>query len=142
MQPSLARSSAAACRCGAVLSVCHMVLQHVTAQTSAHKTTAKHAHHPCCNVIPQPPLDTLASDPDLHVRELALAARQYAAASAAGAPTDHDTLYHHGLVLQELAGRLQQGSADQAAMLRQVGVWLEELVGLSCRHPFARTCAH
>jgi hypothetical protein len=35
-------------------------------------------------------------------------------------PDDYDALYNHGLVLQELSGKLQQASAEQAAMLRQV----------------------
>ncbi|KIZ04070.1 hypothetical protein MNEG_3883 [Monoraphidium neglectum] len=47
----------------------------------------------------QSPLQTLAQDPDLHVRELAFAARQYAL-SLAHAPKDYDSLYNHGLVLQ------------------------------------------
>ncbi|WIA29190.1 hypothetical protein OEZ86_011701 [Tetradesmus obliquus] len=64
------------------------------------------------------PLSALAEDPDLHVRELAFAARQYAVATAEQ-PDDYDALYNHGLVLQELSGKLQQASAEQAAMLRQ-----------------------
>jgi hypothetical protein len=67
------------------------------------------------------------------VRELALAARQYALATA-GQPQDHDALYNHGLVLQELSGRLQAGSAEQAAMLRQVG-------GSEQRGSFGRSAA-
>ena len=62
----------------------------------------------------------LSEDPDLHVRELAFAARQYAVAKASS-PGDYDALYNHGLVLQELSGRLPAGSTDQASMLRQVG---------------------
>lgn len=68
----------------------------------------------------QPPLNQLAEDADLHVRELAFAARQYAVATADN-PTDYDALYNHGLVLQELSGRLPAGSAEQAGLLRQVG---------------------
>jgi len=67
----------------------------------------------------QAPLNRLAEDPDLHVRELAFAARQYAVATAEN-PGDYDGLYNHGLVLQELSGRLPAGSADQAGLLRQV----------------------
>jgi hypothetical protein len=67
----------------------------------------------------QAPLSALAEDADLHVRELAFAARQYAVATAEQ-PDDYDALYNHGLVLQELSGKLQQASAEQAAMLRQV----------------------
>jgi hypothetical protein len=53
------------------------------------------------------------------VRELAFAARQYAVATAED-PGDYDALYNHGLVLQELSGRLPAASADQATMLKQV----------------------
>jgi hypothetical protein len=67
----------------------------------------------------QAALGALAEDSDLHVRELAFAARQYAVATAEQ-PDDYDALYNHGLVLQELSGKLQQASAEQAAMLRQV----------------------
>ena len=49
--------------------------------------------------VPQSPLQALSEDTDLHVRELAFAARQYAAALA-GAADDYDSLYNHGLVLQ------------------------------------------
>ncbi|KAF8072959.1 HLB1 [Scenedesmus sp. PABB004] len=65
----------------------------------------------------QPPLAALAEDADLHVRELAFAARQYAVATAEQ-PGDFEGLYNHGLVLQELSGKLPPGSAEQAAMLR------------------------
>jgi len=76
----------------------------------------------CFPALPcQPPLDQLSEDPDLHVRELAFAARQYAVATAEN-PRDYDALYNHGLVLQELSGRLPAASAEQAAMLRQVCV--------------------
>eukprot|EP00882_Tetradesmus_deserticola_P029949 GHRQ01033586.1.p1 GENE.GHRQ01033586.1~~GHRQ01033586.1.p1 ORF type:complete len:292 (+),score=102.29 GHRQ01033586.1:299-1174(+) len=64
------------------------------------------------------PLSALAEDSDLHLRELAFAARQYAVATAEQ-PDDYDALYNHGLVLQELSGKLQPASAEQAAMLRQ-----------------------
>jgi hypothetical protein len=74
-------------------------------------------HAPSC--CTQPPLAQLAQDADLHVRELAFAARQYTGASGAD-PADYDSLYNHGLVLQELSGRLPAASAEQAAMLRQV----------------------
>lgn len=67
----------------------------------------------------QAPLSKLAEDSDLHVRELAFAARQYAVATAEQ-PTDFNALYNHGLVLQELSTKLPAASADQAAMLRQV----------------------
>lgn len=53
------------------------------------------------------------------MRELAFAARQYAVATAED-PCDYDALYNHGLVLQELSGRLPAASADQATMLKQV----------------------
>jgi hypothetical protein len=73
----------------------------------------------CCTWCVQAPLSALAEDADLHVRELAFAARQYEVATAEQ-PDDYDALYNHGLVLQELSGKLQQASAEQAAMLRQV----------------------
>lgn len=72
----------------------------------------------CC--LAQAPLSKLAEDSDLHVRELAFAARQYAVATAEN-PADFDALYNQGLVLQELSGKLTAGSPEQAAMLRQVG---------------------
>jgi hypothetical protein len=52
------------------------------------------------------------------VRELAYAARQYAVATTDN-PADFDALYNHGLVLQELSGKLPAASSEQAAMLRQ-----------------------
>lgn len=82
-------------------------------------------HHgmrvPVFLLLLQPPLAQLSEDPDLHVRELAFAARQYAVATAEN-PKDYDALYNHGLVLQELSGRLPAASADQASMLRQVSL--------------------
>lgn len=47
---------------------------------------------------------------DYHIRELAFAAKQYAGATADN-PNDFDALYHHGLVLQELASKLQDWDA-------------------------------
>ena len=70
------------------------------------------------SAAPTGPLAALSEDPDLHVRELALAARQYAAALAT-TPGDYDALYNHGLVLQELSGRLPAASPEQAAFLRE-----------------------
>lgn len=81
--------------------------------------------------LPQPPLAQLSQDPDLHVRELAFAARQYAGASGAD-PADYDSLYNHGLVLQELSGGLPAASAEAAAMLRQV------CVSLCCLYPLCQ----
>ncbi len=71
----------------------------------------------------QSSLQSLAEDSDLHIRELAYAARQYATATAENCQ-DYDALYNHGLVLQELAGKLASGCADQVAFLRQVGTGL------------------
>jgi len=68
---------------------------------------------------PQTPLQVLTEHSDLHVRELAFAARQYAIATAS-TPGDHDALYHHGLVLQELSAKVPPGSEDQIAFLKQV----------------------
>ncbi|KAG2425640.1 hypothetical protein HXX76_013485 [Chlamydomonas incerta] len=86
------------------------------------------------------------SDNDLLLRELALAANQYArqeeaaaaaaearkAAEGRGASTggagplsssgigqDYDIVYHHALVLQELAAKLPGGHAEQLQLLRQ-----------------------
>ncbi|PNW78669.1 hypothetical protein CHLRE_09g387550v5 [Chlamydomonas reinhardtii] len=86
------------------------------------------------------------SDTDLLLRELALAANQYArqeeaAAAAAearkaaegreasaggtgpvsssGSGQDYDIVYHHALVLQELAAKLPGGHAEQLQLLRQ-----------------------
>eukprot|EP00879_Flechtneria_rotunda_P021099 GHRR01022228.1.p1 GENE.GHRR01022228.1~~GHRR01022228.1.p1 ORF type:complete len:452 (+),score=168.60 GHRR01022228.1:388-1743(+) len=64
------------------------------------------------------PLDQLSEDSDLHVRELAFAARQYTVATAEN-PADYDALYNHGVLLQELSGKLPAASADQTALLRQ-----------------------
>lgn len=63
------------------------------------------------------------SEGDLQLRELALAANQYASIEATAGPgsSDYDVLYNHGLVLQELAGRLPQNPHEQLALLRQVG---------------------
>jgi hypothetical protein len=67
----------------------------------------------------QPLLAQLSEDPDLTCRELSFAARQYEVATAQ-APGDYDALYNHGLVLQELSGRLPAASKEQAMILRQV----------------------
>lgn len=58
---------------------------------------------------------------DLQTRELAFAAKQYSSCCTAS-PDDsnYDTLYNHGLVLQELAVRLVPGSPDQVVMLQEV----------------------
>eukprot|EP00877_Chromochloris_zofingiensis_P000186 jgi/Chrzof1/10168/Cz04g31140.t1 len=64
------------------------------------------------------PLQALAEDADLHVRELAFAARQYATAIAED-PHDYDALYNHGLVLQELSNKLPGASKEQVQFLRQ-----------------------
>lgn len=58
---------------------------------------------------------------DLQTRELAFAAKQYSSCCTAS-PNDsnYDTLYNHGLVLQELAVRLVSGSPDQVVMLQEV----------------------
>lgn len=57
-------------------------------------------------------------DIDYHVRELAFAAKQYSD-TAHDRPADYDTLYNHGLVLQELAGKMANGSREQVMFLRQ-----------------------
>lgn len=86
----------------------------------------------------QAPLSQLAEDPDLHVRELAFAARQYAVATAEH-PGDYDALYNHGLVLQELSGKLPAASAEQAAMLRQVGCCWSGAPGRGSSHAGRRS---
>lgn len=73
----------------------------------------------CCCCLLQSPLQALAEDADLHVRELAFAARQYATAIAED-PHDYDALYNHGLVLQELSNKLPGASKEQVQFLRQV----------------------
>ncbi len=86
-----------------------------------------HEHAPSSPLAPSPPqrhaqqtpLYQLTLDQDLHVRELAFAAFQYAATTAEH-PNDYDALYNHGLVLQELSGRMPTSSADQIGLLRQV----------------------
>ncbi|GLC41926.1 hypothetical protein PLESTF_000101200 [Pleodorina starrii] len=62
-----------------------------------------------------------ASESDLVLRELALAANQYQKAEAAAGPSgqDFETLYNHGLVLQEMAGKLHSSPADQLKLLQQ-----------------------
>jgi hypothetical protein len=68
----------------------------------------------------QSTINNLAGDNDLHVRELAFAARQYASANPSD-PKDYDGHYNHGLVLQELSGKLPPGSTDQVNFLKEVG---------------------
>lgn len=80
----------------------------------------------------QSPLQALAQDQDLHVRELAFAARQYATALSRS-PDDYDALYNHGLVLQELSGRLEAASSDQISFLRQACQSYESALALKPR---------
>lgn len=91
---------------------------HVCAETANELLGPGYHHRPHQSVL-QAPLDQLAEDPDLHVRELAFAALQYALATAEN-PAHFDALYNHGLVLQELSSKLPAASAEQASMLRQV----------------------
>ncbi|EFJ43333.1 hypothetical protein VOLCADRAFT_121444 [Volvox carteri f. nagariensis] len=62
-----------------------------------------------------------ATESDLVLRELALAANQYQRSEALAGPSgqDHETLYNHGLVLQEMAAKLNSCPADQLKLLQQ-----------------------
>ena len=46
-------------------------------------------------------------------------ADQYEAVSASGS-ADYDALYNHGLVLQELAGKIPMNQPEHAKLLQQV----------------------
>lgn len=82
---------------------------------------------------------------DLQLRELALAANLYNSGEACAHHQDHETLYNHGLVLQELAAKLLQSPATQLELLRQVSLGERPLLGvlhtcmlctrLACKRP-------
>lgn len=54
-------------------------------------------------------------------RELAFAVKMYAAASEqSGYAHNYDLQYNHGLVLQEMAGKMAAGSPDHIRLLQEV----------------------
>ncbi|KXZ54112.1 hypothetical protein GPECTOR_5g214 [Gonium pectorale] len=67
-------------------------------------------------------MEAASADGDLLLRELALAANQYSSLEDASEGTsgqDFEVLYNHGLVLQELAGKVPAGSPEQLQLLKQ-----------------------
>ncbi|KAG2490140.1 hypothetical protein HYH03_011445 [Edaphochlamys debaryana] len=82
-----------------------------------------------------------ATEADLVLRELALAANQYSRAEAGADPSsgplsEYDVAYNHGLVLQELAGKLAGSQAEQQLQL------LEQACELYAAASAARPSAH
>ncbi|KAK9806699.1 hypothetical protein WJX73_010014 [Symbiochloris irregularis] len=75
------------------------------------------------------PLIPLPEGADINLKELAAAAQRYSQL-AAEAPEDYDSVYNHGLALQELAARLGSAQAEQLQLLQQAGKCYEAAVQL------------
>ena len=61
---------------------------------------------------------------DHSTRELAFAAQRYAKAAQKN-PSDFESVYNHGLALQELASRMASSRTEQMQLLEKVnaGIW-------------------
>ena len=64
---------------------------------------------------------------DHSTRELAFAAQRYAKAAQKN-PSDYESVYNHGLALQELASRMASSNTEQMRLLEQVSIKLMEQV--------------
>lgn len=70
---------------------------------------------------------------DLSLRELALAANLFTCqAETSSSSQDFDTVYNHGLVLQELANKRTHGPGEHAVLLREVSLGICLLLILPC----------